>query len=138
MIVHFFDFAKQNQKNGQSFKIFLDGVSRQGPFETGSRGILGALGEAPRAYCGKAHAKGSFETALNKKKSRSRSAAGIFFVKTLVGPQVRRAPFSAVGPRRRNKLHGLFAQPLTFETARIAALNSSPGRLLPPIPVADL
>jgi hypothetical protein len=29
MNAHFFDFAKQNQKNGHSFKIFLGGVSRQ-------------------------------------------------------------------------------------------------------------
>ena len=36
MNAHFFDFAKQNQKNGHSFKIFLGGVSRQGSFETGS------------------------------------------------------------------------------------------------------
>jgi hypothetical protein len=36
MNAHFFDFAKQNQKNGHSFKIFLGGVSRQGSFETAS------------------------------------------------------------------------------------------------------
>jgi hypothetical protein len=35
----FFDFALQNQKkHGHSFKIFLGGVSRQGSFETASRG----------------------------------------------------------------------------------------------------
>jgi hypothetical protein len=37
MNAHFFDFAKQNQKNGHSFIIFFGGVSRQRSFETGSR-----------------------------------------------------------------------------------------------------
>jgi hypothetical protein len=43
MNAHFFDFAKQNQKNGHSFKIFLGGASRQGSFETASagEGVLG-------------------------------------------------------------------------------------------------
>jgi hypothetical protein len=53
MNAHFFDFAKQNQKNGHSFKIFLGSVSRQGAFETASRGILGERGFAPLAFCGK-------------------------------------------------------------------------------------
>jgi hypothetical protein len=39
MNAHFFDFAKQNQKNGHSFKMFLGGVSSQGSFETGSVGL---------------------------------------------------------------------------------------------------
>jgi hypothetical protein len=34
---YFFDFAKQNQKNNHSFKIFFGGVSRQRSFETASR-----------------------------------------------------------------------------------------------------
>jgi hypothetical protein len=33
---YFFDFAKQNQKNNHSFKIFFGGVSRQRSFETAS------------------------------------------------------------------------------------------------------
>jgi hypothetical protein len=36
MNAHFFDFAKQNQKNGHSFKIFPGGASRQRSFETAS------------------------------------------------------------------------------------------------------
>jgi hypothetical protein len=36
MNARFFDFAKQNQKNGHSFKMFVGGVSRQESFETAS------------------------------------------------------------------------------------------------------
>jgi hypothetical protein len=48
---YFFDFAKQNQKNNHSFKMFFGGVSRQGSFETASqegvfRAVVGALGRA--------------------------------------------------------------------------------------------
>jgi hypothetical protein len=32
----FFDFAKQNQKNSHSFKIFFSGGSRQRSFDTAS------------------------------------------------------------------------------------------------------
>jgi hypothetical protein len=35
---HFFGFAKQNQKNDHSFKMFLGSASRQGSFETASGG----------------------------------------------------------------------------------------------------
>jgi hypothetical protein len=42
MNAHFFDFAKQNQKNGHSFKIFFGGVSRQRSFETGSFHVASA------------------------------------------------------------------------------------------------
>jgi hypothetical protein len=35
------DFASQNQPKWPSFKIFLGGVSRQGSFETATKGIFG-------------------------------------------------------------------------------------------------
>jgi hypothetical protein len=41
MNAHLFDFEKQNQKNGHSFKIFLGGVSRQGSFELNSFSKVG-------------------------------------------------------------------------------------------------
>jgi hypothetical protein len=37
---YFFDFAKQNQKNNHSFKMFFGGASRQGSFETATKGVF--------------------------------------------------------------------------------------------------